>query len=93
MVSEILSSLIDRKPPITNVRRLGRYDSERAKANQNFNRPVLVTLANQWDKRLILSSLSRLRGRKDNLSISRDLSSDEVKLEKDLLKERYRLIY
>lgn len=92
MVSEVLSSLIDRKPPIMNVKRLGRYDSEKAKVIQNFKRPVLVTLANQWDKRLILSSLSKLRGRNDNLSISRDFSADEVRAEKELLKERYRLI-
>ena len=89
-VSDILESLIARRPQLTNVKRLGKYD--KVKENPNICRPLLVTFANQWDKRLILSSLSKLKGRRDHISISRDLSSEEVKHERELLKERYRLI-
>ena len=74
------------------MKRLGKYDLDKVKENPNVCRPLLVTFANQWDKRLILSSLSKLKGRRDNISISRDLSSEEVKHERELLKERYRLI-
>ena len=91
-VSDILESMIARRPQLTNVKRLGKYGLDKVKENPNICRPLLVTFANQWDKRLILSSLSKLKGRRDNLSLSRDLSSEEVKHERELLKERYRLI-
>ena len=87
-VSAVLTSLIDRKPELSNVKRLGKFNAD----NANYRRPLLVTLESQWDKRLILSSLSKLKGRDDKLSISRDLSSQEVLTEKELLQERYRMI-
>ena len=91
-VSDILENMIARRLQLTNVKRLGKYYLDKVKENPNICTPLLVTFANQWNKRLILSSLSKLKRRRDNISISRDLSSEEVKYERELLKERYRLI-
>ena len=87
-VSAVLTGLIDRKTELSNVKRLGKFNAD----NANYCRPLLVTLVSQWDKRLILSSLSKLKGRDDKLSISRHLSSQVVLTEKELLQERYRMI-
>ena len=54
-LSDILESMIERRPQLTNVKRLGKYDLDKVKETPNICRPILVTFANRWNKRLLLS--------------------------------------
>lgn len=69
---------------ILDLKRLGSYDTSRS-------RPLLVTV-NPWKKRLILSSLCKLKNYEHRVFLSRDLSSAELRTEKALLKKRFDLI-
>ena len=69
---------------ILDLKRLGSYDTSRS-------RPLLVTV-NPWKKRLILSSLCKLKNYEHRVFLSRDLSSAELRTEKVLLKKRFDLI-
>ena len=69
---------------ILDLKRLGSYDTSRS-------RPLLVTV-NPWKKRLILSSLCKLKNYEHRVFLSRDLSSAELRNEKTLLKKRFDLI-
>ena len=62
-----LSHPIDRQRQLSNLNRLGKFGTEKAIVNPNLCRSLFVTPAKHWDKRLILPSVSKLRGTKDSL--------------------------
>ena len=66
---------------IEDCRRIGTY-------NENKDRTIIVKLSNDWNRKLLLLSLGRLRNYDKKVYLSRELPKEEQLLEKDLLKKR-----
>ena len=65
---------------IEDCRRIGTY-------NQNKDRTIIVKLSNDWNRKLLLLSLGKLRNYDKKVYLSRELSNEELLLENDLLKK------
>ena len=74
---------------ISDLRRLGSYEEAKTSGK---NRPIIVDLANPWQKRIIFLSLYKLKGYGKPVYISRELNPDEITIENELLKQRRDLI-
>ena len=87
--NSVLSLLnhLDVKAKLKDVRRVGKFV-------ENKHRPIIFYVENSWDKRLILASLSKLKtyDSSKKLSVSQELTENELKAEKIALKKRYDLI-
>ena len=70
---------------ITDIRRMGVFQAGRA-------RTIVFEVATKWDKRLILSSVAKLKTYKEKVFLSRELPPNEAKLESQFLKKRKELI-
>lgn len=70
---------------ITNCRRLGKYQADKT-------RTIIVDIDNEWNKRLLLMSLAKLRNYHIPVYISRELTREEQHIENGLLKRRKDLI-
>ena len=51
-------------------------------------RTIVFKVATKWDKRLILSSVAKLKTYKEKVFLSRELPPSEAKLESQFLKKR-----
>ena len=65
---------------IEDCRRIGTY-------NQNKDRTIIVKLSNDWNRKLLLLSLGKLRNYDKKVYLSRELSKEEQLMENDLLKK------
>ena len=70
---------------ITDIRRMGVFQAGRA-------RTIVFKVATKWDKRLILSSVAKLKMYEEKVFLSRELPPNEAKLESQYLKKRKELI-
>ena len=75
-VQKILSHL-DVETEIGDIVRLGKYD-------ENKRRTILLKVPNVWERQLILSSARKLKTVKHPVFLSRQLSNEEVMLERKL---------
>ena len=66
---------------INDCKRVGKYTPDK-------HRPLLVTMPSAFDKRLLLSSLARLKNYDKKVYISRELSPEERQLQNRALKAR-----
>ena len=80
-----IMSFLNINTQINDCRRLGTY-------KVNKCRPILIKLANSWDKRILLMSLSKLRNYNKKVYISKELTPQEVQIENKLLKRRLELL-
>ena len=63
-----IMSFLNIKTQINDCRRIGTY-------KQNKNGPILIKLANSWDRRIVLMALSKLPKNNENVYISKELTS------------------
>lgn len=87
-ISEILEHLNEWDPSnISSIKRLGPF-----KASNNRPRSILVKFANEWTASKCLRKAHFLKTFKSPVFLSKSLSSDELALEKRVLKKRWELI-
>ena len=72
---------------VTDVRRLGKSND-----TPNKPRPLVFSVQNPWDKRLIFASLGKLKSYGTKLFVSNELTFEESKMEQVALKRRKELI-
>ena len=73
LVSRAFESVVGRRVPIADCRRIGRFSSESSRS-----RPLLVRLASVWDRRSLLSCKFKLKGFTEvNLFVREDKSPEE----------------
>ena len=70
---------------ITEMQRIGPYQ-------ENRTRTIVFTVANRFHKRLILLSIAKLKEYDKKLCVSKELSSGDAKLERQLLKKRKKML-
>ena len=75
------------KCQVTDIRRLGKFAPDSA-----LPRTLLATVGSIFEKRLILSSLHKLKNYPCKVFLSRDLSSTELEIEHKLLSRRRELL-
>ena len=71
---------------ITELKRLGKYEEGKRP------RTVVVNVTNEWQKRLTLMSLAKLKNYDKTLSVSKELSPSEFLIENKLLMKGQTLI-
>ena len=72
---------------VTDFKRLGKFEEDASKP-----RTITVKLSNDWQKRLILVSLAKLKHYEKTVYVSKELSPNELLAENKLLKQRRELI-
>ena len=77
-VDELLSFLVGKSIPLRDLFRLGRRKKVSDSVPPGRPRPVLLKLLSTWDRRLVMSAVSKLRGfRVTSMYIREDLSPEE----------------
>ena len=71
---------------VTDFKRLGKFE------DASKPRTIIVKLSNDWQKRLILVSLAKLKHYEKTVYVSKELSPNELPAENKLLKQRRELI-
>ena len=72
---------------VTDLKRLGKFEEDASKP-----RTIIVKLSNDWQKRLILVFLAKLKHYEKTVYVSKELSPNELLAENKLLKQRRELI-
>ena len=86
-MQEVLKVLnhLEVKAQTVDLKRIGMFRSERS-------RTIIIKVSNVWEKRLILSSVAKLRSFERHVFVSRELTPSEARLELESLKRRKKLI-
>ncbi len=89
-VDEVLSFLTGTEVPLNDLYRLGRLrKSSDSSSSASPPRPVIVTFASAWDRRLVLSSVRQLKGYGiKGIFIREDLSPEELQKRKEQYRSR-----